>query len=271
MVKRLGDGVGYDSRAEERFAQRDADAQADFLRDHWKEIRSDTMRVSLLSNALRSVRPSDRDNPETFGLNGRLLELLDLGVNDLAPGNQKTALNTLAMLTGYFPKDAADYAAWRMAQTGKSNGAIFRSGCAALAKRLAEAKPSGLLGALGTAINLARFGQPSEGGSLVAARNLAAIAGVRRKTLNETGVTLQIVGLLNQTGDVRLQARSITYLNLVHPDAASLQLAEPTVRRLAEGELRRKDGFNPDLLAGVLLYDAPWATDALLNSLQKTL
>ena len=270
LLRRLTDNAQPDNRALQIFDSFDADLKVNFLRDHWKEIRSDSARLNLLNSAMRGVSATDRDNPETIGLNGRLLELFDIGVSDPVPNNQTIALNYVALLTGNRFKSAAEYAAWRPAQTGKSNAALFREGCAALAKWLAEAKPRELPAALNVALVLSRArGRFDSGDARADAERAAKIMQIRRAALNDSGVTAQIVGLLIAASNLLLQTRSIEYLQSVKPDAAALNLAEPTVRKLVEVELAKKNNLNPELLAGVLLYDAPWTTDVLLERLQK--
>ncbi len=270
MRKRFADNPQRDSRAEQTFRRLGADAKVDFLRDHFKEVRSDAARIMLIYYALRSVSAADQDTPETLGINRRTLELFDLGMADAAPQNQTLTLNYVASLTGNSLKDAAEYAAWRPAQTGKSNAALLREGGAAVAKRLAEAHPGSINAPLGLALNLARYRpQFLESGSAAERAQAEKILLLRRKILNDAGVTLQIVGLLTASNNAGIQAASIAYLNLVRPDAADLTLAEPTVRKIVEAELAKKRGMNPELLAGVTLYDSPWTTEALTNCLQK--
>ena len=269
LLKRLTENTQPDSRSAQVFDAFDAAAKVDFLRDHWKAIRSDSARLNLLNNAMRSAGAADRNNPETLGLNGRLLELFDLGIGDAVPNNQAVTLNSIVMLTGNRLKSAAEYAAWRPAQTGKSNAALLREGCAALAKWIAEAKPNDLTAPLNIALILSRARTPSDmGGRRVGAESGEKILQVRRAALNDSGVTTQIVGLLIAASNPLTQARSIAYLQSVKPNAA-LALAEPTVRKIVEAELAKKNGMNAELVAGVTLYDTPWATDDLLNRLQK--
>ena len=272
LLKRLTENPQPDNRALQIFEALDADAKVDFLRDHWKEIRSDSARVDLLSSALRSVSAADRNNPETIGLNGRLLELFDLGVSDSVFNNQEATLNFVAALTGNRLKNIAEYAAWRPAQTGKSNAALLRAGCVTLAKWIAEAKPNELPAPLNIALMLSRAStQFSLQSNLPRpdAEREAKILQVRRAILNDVGLTTQIVGLLIAASNPELQARSIAYLQFVKPNAALIALAEPTVHKIVEAELARTNGMNPELLAGVTLYDSPWTTDLLLSRLQK--
>ena len=270
LLRRLTDNAQPDDRAQQLFETFDADLKVNFLRDHWKEIRNESARLNLLNSAMRSATAADRDNPEALGLNGRLLELFDLGVSDAVPNNRAVALNDVAMLTGNHLKNAADYAAWRPAQTGKSNAALLRDGCAALAKWLAEAKPNELAPPLNIALILSRASLAVDSSDPGAgARRAAKTTQIRRAALNESGVTTQIIGLLVAASNPKLQAKSIAYLQAVKPASASLALAEPTVRKIVETELARKNGLNAELLAGVTLYDSPWTTDLLMERLQK--
>ena len=272
LLRRLSENSLPDNRAAQLFDTLNADQKVNFLRDHWKEIRNDSARLNLLNSAMRGESDADRANPESLGMNGRLLELFDIGMSDAVSSNQAITLNHVAMLTGKRLANVAEYASWRPAQTGKSNAALLRDGCAALAQWLAEAKPKELYPALNVALSLSRTSlRATSGDSRADSQQEAKITQIRRAALNDSGVTMQVVGLLIAASNSALQARSIAYLQSVRPDAAALARVEPTVRKIVETELAKKNGMNAELLTGLLLFDSAWATDALLERLQKRL
>ena len=270
LLRRLTQLPQRDARSEQTFRQLNSDAKVNFLRDHWKDIRSGAARFALLGYAVHSVSVADRDNPETIGLNGRLLELFDLGVGDSIVKNQSLTLTFIMNLTGNRFKDTAEYAAWRPAQAGKTNAALLREGGESLAKWLDESKPETISAPLNLAVVLGQQRQPlAQNGAVLDREHIEKIALVRRKALYDAGVTARIVRLLSAASAPALQARCIAYLSAVRPDAATLAPAEPTVRKIVEAETGKKNGINTDLLMGVALYDAPWASAALLDCLQN--
>ena len=270
LTKRLTTNKFFDRRTVRQFGMFDPDTQFTFLRDRWMQIPSEQTRFSLLDAVVRNPKPTDSDNPENFGLNPKALELFDLGVHDASKRGASAVLNMVGATLGWTFRSVDEYAAWRPAQTGKTNAAIFRDGCKNLARKLDGTDAVAARGAAYAALLLCRNRTTPRDRSTPERRAQSEkIAQWRKQMLLDSGVTLQMVALLPRTQDAAVRRQIIAYLRITRPDSATLKPAEDAIRKMVETELARSDGFSPEVLIGLSLYDSPWTTDTLLACLQK--